>query len=44
MDANSHEAGGIFDRACTAAPPLLKPVGEFWLASVNVQFAGSLGG
>ena len=29
MDANSHEAGGIFDRACTAAPPLLKPVREF---------------
>jgi hypothetical protein len=26
MDANSHEAGGIFDCACTAAPTLLKPV------------------
>ena len=25
MDANSHEAGGIFDCACTAAPTLLKP-------------------
>ena len=25
MDADSHEAGGIFDRACTAAPTLLQP-------------------
>jgi len=25
MDANSYEAGGIFDCACTAAPTLLKP-------------------
>jgi len=25
MDANSHEAGGIFDCACTDAPTLLKP-------------------